>query len=217
MKELQIGEKRGIRCRSCQKITNHELLYRKVWTEQHPDYLNYWWSVNQVFQCLGCNEVCLSIAGSFDDDINPETGEYMFEEQIYPNPNKSRSEIKSWIKLPKKVRDIYKETVNAVNNNLVVLASVGVGSVIEAICNDKGVKAGNLLKKIDKLTEMGAITEEGAKLLHIAREHRNVSAHEHNPMSERQLHLCLDVIDSLLMNIYVLPQEFELFNAGEFT
>ncbi len=214
MKELQTGEKRKIQCRSCKRITNHILLYQNAWSEQHSDFLNYWLSINQLFQCLGCNAVCLSISGCFDADRDSETGDYIVEESFFPDPHQMREELRSWVEIPKKIRSIYGETIKAVNTRLPLLASVGVGSIIEAICNDKDIR-GSLKTQIDALVENGLVTQDGAKLLHIAREYRNMSAHEHEPMSERQLQLCMDVIDGMLRNIYIFPQEFELFNAGK--
>ncbi|MBD3250323.1 MAG: DUF4145 domain-containing protein, partial [Candidatus Pacebacteria bacterium] len=61
-------------------------------------------------------------------------------------------------------------------------------------------------QKIDQMQEEKIITPEEAKHLHLTRDVGNFSAHEMKLHSEDKITLCLDIVESLMRNLYVLPE-----------
>lgn len=100
---------------------------------------------------------------------------------------------------------IYLETIKALNSSQSILTGIGIRAIIETICKDKNANGGDLLNKIDDLVTQGVLTKEGAAILHKLRILGNKAAHEVRPHDDVQLGLALDVIDHLLLGVYVLP------------
>lgn len=205
--DLKIGDTTKIQCRYCKTKTNHKLLFLSLnSTPLDSDESENWNSNSQVFMCLGCNEVCLVVNSGLDSDRNYQTGEYEFSEEVFPNPNETRVELKNSHHIPNIIVEVYKETIKAINNKLLILGAIGIGATIEAICLDKKINGRNLEIKIDNLLKGGFITPDGAKLLHIAREIRNTSAHESKKFELHQVEICADILENLLINTYILPK-----------
>jgi hypothetical protein len=61
------------------------------------------------------------------------------------------------------------------------------------------------MEQIDDLTKQGVLTTDGAAILHKLRTLGNTAAHEVKPHTQKQLGLALDVVEHLLMGVYVLP------------
>ncbi len=205
--DMKIGDTCRIQCRYCKIKTNHRLLFLSLNSSPlESDDSENWNTNSQVFMCLGCNEVCLVVNSGLDSDRHPVTGEYEFFEEIYPNPSETRVELKNSFHIPNIIVEVYKETIRAINNRLLILGAIGIGVTIEGICLDKKINGRSLKIKIDNLLKNGFITPDGAKLLHIAREIRNTSAHESKKFELSQVEICVDILENLLINIYILPK-----------
>jgi hypothetical protein len=85
----------------------------------------------------------------------------------------------------------------------VILTGIGIRAILETICKDKGTK-GKLVTQIGQLYTKGVLSKNGADLLHKLRILGNASAHDIKPHGTFQLSLALDVLDNLLLNVYVL-------------
>ena len=76
--------------------------------------------------------------------------------------------------------------------------------------NYKEVKGENLEKKIDGLHSMGLITGDGAKILHSLRFMGNEAAHKMKVHTNAQMSAAFDVIEYLLMGVYILPERADI-------
>jgi hypothetical protein len=81
-----------------------------------------------------------------------------------------------------------------------------VRAVVEAVTADRRAAGSNLSKKIDDLVVKGDLTTEAAKILHKLRVLGNKAVHEVKAHSERELTLAIDVLDHLLLAVYILPE-----------
>lgn len=107
--------------------------------------------------------------------------------------------------LPLQIRKIYVETHQAFNANLPVLAGIGLRALVEAVCKEKNAEGKALSNKIDYLADNKILTTSGQELLHKIRTLGNKSAHEVQPHSLKQLALAMDVVESLLKDVYIYP------------
>jgi len=198
-----------IYCRECKQPTNHRLLFQKKVRDQNEEAGLWFISTYKTLQCSGCETICLLEEYLFSEDIDPHTGEPELQIKIYPNPHKNREEIKETYYLPEKIRNVYKETVHALNQNLSILAGVGLRTIIEAICKDKKITKGFLKQKINALVKMGLMTNEEAKMLHLNRYIGNAATHDIIETPIDELKTGLDIIVATLQNTYILPRKAE--------
>ena len=193
-----------VKCRECARHTRHEIIY-----EHRHDYLLHCivppdgQTVNveekyRIVRCCGCQTV--SFQKLFWESEYQET-----TETLYPNRTDGRQAISASIHFPQKVRQIYLETLKALNTDAPILAAIGLRALVEAICIDQTCLGRNLQEKINALVTIGALSKNQADFLHIHRFLGNEAAHEITPPPLDELVASLDILESLLKTIYELP------------
>jgi len=173
------------------------------------------WTVDhQIIQCLGCKTISFRKASSSSEDWVQTSydgeGEYAVDESIYPSRVdgiKSLGDETHY--LPTKVRRIYDETLQALSSQSPILAGIGLRALLETVCKEKNATGHDLLKKIDSLVGASVLTPASAAILHKIRTLGNLSAHEVQPHSDRQLGLALNIVEHLLKDVYILPKQAE--------
>jgi hypothetical protein len=146
---------------------------------------------------------------SCSEDQDPDTGEYTTREAIYPETLKGERESISLLELPSSIARIYKEVVIAFNAGAFILAGGGLRAIVEAICQDKDVPGKNLEQKINQLVERKLLATAQADLLHEERYIGNAALHEILSPSRRDVIDGLEIIETLLSTLYVLPGKAE--------
>lgn len=170
----------------------------------------------ETVKCCGCESVFFrEISWNSEDlehdyDENGRTITWANETiTLFPEPKKERNTIRDFHLLPQSIQDIYKETVVSLESGQLVLTGIGIRAILETICKDKGTK-GKLVSQIGQLHTKGVLSKNGADLLHKLRILGNASAHDIKPHGTLQLSLALDVLDNLLLNVYVLEHHSKL-------
>ena len=143
---------------------------------------------------------------STSEDFDPNTGQPIEYEYLYPERKSSRSSIKELYSLPTKTRKIYSETLNALNSNLLILSTIGLRGLIESICLDQKVPGRNLEQKIKALAKNGLLSEKQAEILHTHRFLGNEAAHQIEAPKPSDLTAAFDIAEILLKTIYVIPE-----------
>jgi hypothetical protein len=152
---------------------------------------------------MGCDSVALyrhTVSSFSPEDPGDE---------IFPNPARGREPVSDYFRLPAQLRRIYMETLKAIDANQTVLSGIGIRAIIETVCKDRNASGGNLETKIDDLVTQGVLTKAGAKLLHKLRIIGNKAAHEVKPHTSAELSLAIDVVNHLLLGVYILPLHAE--------
>jgi hypothetical protein len=203
------GQKIDCRCRDCRRITKHEIVSEATLSSSSTrGYEINWADEYQIVRCLGCESLCFRRAVGSDDDIvqiGEDKWEYQPREDLYPDPYEGRQPLTDAELLPNSVSRIYDETLRALNFNQEVLCGIGIRAIVETVCKDKKAAGKDLKSKIDALIALGVLTKDGADILHQLRTLGNRSAHEVKPHSKEELGLAFDVIDHLLLGVYILP------------
>ena len=201
-------------CGSCQRDTNHVILCRKDFGSQPDD--EYWWSQSHYFcECAGCDNICYAISTTTEDDYFGGDESKDSAWKTYPSREGERQPIERTYTLPNKVRVLYEEVVEATNAELSILAAVGLRSLIEAICKDRGVTGGNLSELIDGLSVNGILSTSQAEILHSHRFLGNVAAHEVQRARREEILAALEIAENMLKTIYILSKLSDEIKTGK--
>jgi hypothetical protein len=174
------------------------------------------WATNhfQVIQCLGCKDISFRKLHYFSEytDTDQNGNEFLIEDvNLFPCRLTGRKTLEDSILLPGQIQFIYAETCSAIANSLVILAGAGIRALIEVVCKDKEATGKRLEDQIDNLVAQGVLTKDGASILHSLRIMGNKSIHEVKPLNKRDLNTALDVVEHLLLGVYILPSKTNNF------
>lgn len=177
-------------------------------SEQDADY--WWMEYYRMVKCCGCDHV------SFDREVLEESNVEYDQDGIetitpihysYPVPEGKMKCVEYTWNFPSEVYPIYNETITALNEKCHRLAAVGFRAIIEAICNNKNIKAKNLEAKINGLKKAGLITEADRNRLHSVRFLGNDAAHQMIGPPMESLLLVLEIVNGLLTNLYIIEDK----------
>src|SRR5690554_1229479 len=198
-------------CRNCEGERNHKEIYSKKINGNQNDYL-FWFESYQIIECLGCENISFrTIYGNSEMVDTNEYGEEIYWEEIniYPRFLKKGTEIFDVNYLPKKIREIYLETVNALKNDLFILASAGLRACIEAICIDKKIVKSNLSDKINSLSEKGYLTVNDSNMLHSIRFLGNDVLHNIDKPDQHTVYILFEIVNHTLESLYIKDRKMK--------
>jgi hypothetical protein len=214
-------------CNSCKGARNHKSLKKIEKSIDDDDNCVSFYDSWEIVKCLGCESISFRHAFSNSHDTNPETGEDMVIENLYPQRNNKHLPIKPFENTPKAVSNIYQETLNAYNSGLNLLCAAGLRAIIESICSDKGITHGQVVKasgsgtativkksstlegKINGLQENGIITEKHRDILHEHRFLGNDALHSLAMPSKRLLSIAIEVLEHTIESLYEMDEKAE--------
>lgn len=206
----QTGAKVQCTCRECHRTTKHEVVADAVLSGSDDDYDISWTTEYQIVRCLGCETVSFRRTNSNSESnpiqIGPDEWVENIHEELFPLPLEGRQPLADSDLLPDQIQRIYSESLEALNNQQKVLCGIGVRAIVETICKDRSAAGNDLFAQINSLVSLGVLTQDGAAILHKLRTLGNNAAHEVKPHTPKELGLAFDVIDHLLLGVYILPK-----------
>jgi Domain of unknown function (DUF4145) len=167
----------------------------------------------QIIRCRGCDALSfrsLWTAAGYCD----ENGDQMFSISLYPSRDAERKAIDGLFWIPDNVRRIYREVLDAMNASFRLLAAVGLRTLIEAICVDQKANGRNLENRIDALADLGALSKTQAAMLHSHRFLGNLAAHEISAPEAAELVAALEIAETVIKILYVIPKLRERITTG---
>lgn len=163
----------------------------------------------QIIRCNGCENVSFRETLDVEMYEPDENGEpQRLKPRVFLYPQRVSGEVltSDFVHLPEQIVDIYTETEKALADDMPILAGMGLRLIVEAVCHDRRANGRNLDQRIDRLVEIGLLTQTSAEMLHSLRIIGNASAHQAASHSPDILRTAFVVVDNLLRNVYVLPQ-----------
>jgi hypothetical protein len=201
--------KQKLFCNTCRRPTNHNTIeengiqFKRVVPRVRTNERQFknMEDIYYLAQCLGCDSIKLVTEFHYEQE-----GQWNSMYHIYPDPTDRLDKLQhvSFRNLPESIFLFLSEVQMSYLNKLFILCSVGLRMLIEAICIDKNVQGKLLIDKINKLNELGYITQLQTGVLHQIRLLGNKSAHEIVDQDDELVLEGLNVIHSLLFNIYGL-------------
>ena len=197
-------------CATCNCETNHDIMYN--YEETGPDeYMCQ--MIWMVVQCRGCERI--SFRYEFHDwessypISNDPNGEWDYDIEVdcYPTFIEGHLGIDHTGRLPDIVREIYRETIEAVKSGSFTLSAIGLRATIESICNEQNIKGSNLSTRINKLATNGIISKKDAERLHVIRFMGNDAAHDIQQAKRESVLVALSIIEYLLQSLYLFDSD----------
>ena len=196
-------------CPKCKNKTHHYVLGEGENCSNDDEF--HWRDCYRVVKCCGCDHVSFDLE-SLDESM-VEYNDYGEEEYIpthtsYPVKENSIEPLHSW-EIPSLIQKAYSESVEALNNGSLLLASIGFRATVEALCIEKGIDKDYLIEKINELRDKGIITSADCERLHEARFMGNESAHQIEKPDRAHVLMVLEVINNILNNLYIIDKKFK--------
>ncbi|MBX3190822.1 MAG: DUF4145 domain-containing protein, partial [Labilithrix sp.] len=197
------GRKHRLQCISCDNITLHTVQASMTDTEHVMEKGVEIGSIDtdhELVQCDGCQTIsyrefwCTSNEDPEYHELPPE------RQRLFPPRLEGRRRI--MFKLPDEVEAIYAETYWALCSGSPILAGMGIRATLETVCRKKGAKTGKLVKKIEKLVDLGVLSKNDAKALHRLRDLGNEAAHKVKQLDSVSLGVAMNVVEHLLRQVY---------------
>ncbi len=219
------GQTVKVLCTECNRQTNHLVLVSadRVGTEQYDKDIWISWEDNyQIMQCQGCETVSFRHLNWFSEYQDFDWSGHT--ERIYPKRDAASLKTKDFQNAPNSLRRIYRESIEAFNNECYTLCAAGLRGMVEGICADQSITDGpvvvpakgggtqvvrkdNLEGKIFGLCEKGVLTKSNADTLHEHRYLGNEAVHELAQPSNAELKLAIDIIEHTLEQVYEIPEK----------
>ncbi|HEX9989591.1 MAG TPA: DUF4145 domain-containing protein [Chloroflexia bacterium] len=206
-------ERSKVHCIMCGRKTNHDVLHEITQRDSTPDDEIHWWETFQIIQCRGCDSVTFRKLSGSSEDFD-EDGP-VISQQLYPGRTAGKGPIKGSEWFPYTTDRMYREVLQALNNDAPVLAAIGLRALIESICIEQDAASKDLIGCIDELADMGLLAKYQAEFLHAHRFLGNVAAHEMKAPKPEELNAALDIAETLLKTIYVLPHVAATIRTGK--
>jgi Domain of unknown function (DUF4145) len=196
-------------CNECGNQMRHELLHseesRRIEEVNFDDgYIHTieWLDIYEMLRCCGCEHICLRHRVWFSEASPGEE----WEEQYYP-PLVSRQKP-YWVdELPRSefLREILEEIYETLHANSRRLASMETRSSVEHIMVQKFGDHDSLAKLVIIFCSKRYITSTQKDLLATVLEFGHASVHRQFKPEPEDLRTTLDIVESLIADIYVHP------------
>ena len=219
MKNNIKNPKLKVNCNSCERDTNQEIVCGISEERNYTDVLENDEFENvtakssfSVIRCLGCDTYSFLIINSYSNDLDEKGSplEYVF---TYPEEDFEYNEYEELFlqkkeinALPPIVKALYKEVTVAFEYQTLILAGMGLRSLIEALCLQRKITGNNLKVKIENLFKEGYISKNEMPILQRLREMGNTTVHQIKKPSFIVLSNALSIINHTLKTIYVIPK-----------
>lgn len=203
--------KAAIFCNSCRHDTNHTLQYAV--SNGIGEYLegleddgktHLYYETWLIWRCDGCSKLSLHLGGASVEQF--DQGEF------YPGESDWETAFHNELPImfeglsghvPDKLFQIFLETVLAYNNHLGILCTIGLRSIIEAICADKGIKGDSLNEKISNMIDI-PLSQNIVENLHSLRLMGNDATHRLDAPDREEQELAIEICKNLFSAIYEL-------------
>ncbi|MGE6259208.1 hypothetical protein ACQKCU_15095 [Heyndrickxia sporothermodurans] len=142
-------------CKLCNRKTNHDILMTHF--EKNNPYEEFQWHCKyHITKCRGCDTPAFVMQYGDEDqwDYNDEGKRYWYYIfTVYPPEPKDDSDEEfrkniysiehiNYNNVPETINNIYKQIIDVYNQGALLLGTVGIRTIIEAICLDVGIENG---------------------------------------------------------------------------
>lgn len=162
--------------------------------------------VYNLWICQGCGAATLQEACTARTLVSDDGIQVAWSYDFHPRRLKEGWQRKPF-SMPLQLGITYQEVVESFNAGLVILCSIGLRTLLEGICVDKGITdevAWGLEEKIDKLGEYGHVPSNIAQSLKSFKFIGDSAAHGLEVPEAEDLKLAIEVMEELLAFLYSL-------------
>jgi hypothetical protein len=208
-----------INCLKCKTETNHSVTSEYKESNQYPfdpieidnethtpppiiENKSY-----QIIKCDGCGDISFREYVEIPNMLIHKKGKYRFndtmcEETIYPRRKINYKDFKRYQNIPVKLERIYRESIDAYNNDYNLLCAIGLRAIIEGVCKDKQALKRVLPDKIEELLAKNIISNNLAEALKTQKVLGDSAVHQLDIPTENELIQSIKLIEHLLNDVY---------------
>lgn len=193
-KKQEKNQARKLYCRRCDRPTNHTLkatYHHSIWSDES----DYEVEDCSFYSCAGCESSAMLVVWDASYDEPTAT--------LFPDKEPQQRQPKLFHNINAKLWRAYTETLKCYNQRCFLLCAIGLRTLLEGICDDKGAKGKNLATKIDNLKNHFA-PGNIITYLHGFRFSGNDATHSLEPLTEAEAVTAIDVMEDLLNYLYDL-------------
>ncbi|MGU7812666.1 DUF4145 domain-containing protein [Burkholderia sp. AW49-1] len=235
-KDKTAGADIAVACTQCKRATKHSIMSSfdvdgEAWDRDEG------WSVNwadnyQIVQCKGCESVSFRHVQWFSED-DYDVGETPDDRALlYPKRGVNTLSAGDFYNVPVSLRRIYREMIDAFNNESPTLCAAGLRAIVEGICAAQGIADGpvevpakgggtqivrknNLEGKISGLAEKGFLTQGSAATLHELRFMGNDAVHDLDRPPLDELRLAIEIVEHMFEHLYEIPEKASALRSSK--
>lgn len=206
-----------IHCNRCQGVTLHSKVATYSYTDS--EFLDENFSVDYtercfVWECKGCRELVCEFTNMFSENTNPD-GSMVVNTSYYPGREINVIKVKEYENIPGNINVLYKEIIDSYNNSCIVLCSMGLRALVEAILVQKEIKGKDLQQKINSAE---FIPENIRKNMHGFRFLGNDAAHRLEKPEKEDILIAINVVEDVMNIVFELDNKstliFQRFSKG---
>lgn len=204
-----------IECNHCRTSTNHSCFgeYKFELEDPYYAYLNIWEEYTyELLICRGCESATLRSRYT-NSSFQPAPPGYEYEDEYFPPRQKNHVIEKHFKHIPQNILKIYRESIKAYNNDMFVLCTAGLRTLMEGICKDKEVSGKNLKERIKNLKDF--LPNNIIESLDSFRFMGNDAVHELTHPSGEDLKLAIEICQGLLNFLYDLDYKMKKLPQGK--
>jgi len=164
--------------------------------------------ITSIWSCSGCEDETFEWKFTGIDD-----GEH---EPTYLPPREDEGgpvRLKFFQHLKPDLNHLYREIVTCLNEDCLVLCTIGLRALIEGVCSDKKVAGKNLYQKLENLINF-LPSRNLIDALHAFRWAGNEAVHENAPLTREEAILAVEVMEDLLNFLYDLDYKASQMKYG---
>ena len=162
-----------------------------------------WQVKTSIWSCAGCDEETFEwqyLTENLPGEWSEDDREYYPERSNKPS-RRTKRDPKHFRTVSLKLRTLYVEIIGCFNNSSMLLCTIGLRSLLEGICKDKGLTEGNLEHKIDNLIKF-LPSVNVIEALHSFRFAGNAAVHDLDPLSCEKADEAIAIVEDLLNFLY---------------
>lgn len=195
-----------VHCRACGHPARHRIVADEVVTGPDLDGAAYLWDTYEIVRCEGCGTISFRhswVRAATSDPDSEVLGTHL---QVYPESKSGRQPMAGAESLPEATRQVYMEVLRALDAGLLLLAAMGLRTVVESVCRDRAGEFRTLQEGIERLGAFGIISIDQEQYLHAQRFLGNDATHRFAAPTAREIAAALEITETMLRAIYVLPE-----------
>ena len=205
-----LPSRKRIFCNKCKGETYHMVVCDHA--DEYFGEAHWEKTVYRLWICAGCESATLEECWT-TNGYEDEKGRQLYESNYSPKRTEHDVTGKHFLQLPKKLDAIYRETIQAFNDQLYVLCAAGLRTLIEGICEDRQLKGRNLEDKINALVTV--LPQNIVTGLHGFRFMGNDALHQITAPKPEDLRLAIEISEDLLNFLYELDYKARRLPAKE--
>jgi hypothetical protein len=193
-------------CNGCCRDTDHAVLKTHIISDREPDGQR-WETRFDMIECCGCHFISLKRTIDYYTEDDSLVIEY------FPPPISRRKP--SWtydfavhlaMTTDLGLSQLLDEVYSALHANNRRLATMGARTLLDMAIVDSVGDVGTFADKLKVLQQKGFVGKNQCEFLEIALEAGNATAYRGHCPTSQQLNQVMDIVESILHQIYVLPQ-----------